>query len=498
MPRKLTYIDLFAGCGGLSVGLEKTGFHLELAVEKSDMAAETFYHNFIAPIRKNEEWNFYRALPLKEQVPCKLVVKELRALLDDRQVMAELKHRDIDLVAGGPPCQGFSMAGRRDPRDKRNQLPWQFLEFVEVLSPKAVIIENVVGMRQDFQKHNKGAPFEELQIALAETGHGYVVQSVQLNAKHFGVPQHRPRLMILALRKDIANLLPVKLFPDLWKSDYDFVPDLFLQRPSLAPVASFNSDKIRTVKHALWDIADEGYSVADSDERYNEEDGQLARCLRAEFSWIPRHLRSSQDSRCLPNHALRSHTDTTVLRFRLYQYFRDAGLPPRILHIAATSGKTKQGILLLSNCLRGARLPAIAPDGTILARNKKELLQLTVRMATRKHSQRPLDWNSPSPTILSLPDDFVHPSVPRTLTVRELARLQSFPDSFEFRAKETTGSLRRRFEIPQYTQVGNAVPPLIGEALGKVFAKFLRQSERRMALATAKRPKELVQLTLRV
>jgi DNA (cytosine-5)-methyltransferase 1 len=67
---------------------------------------------------------------------------------------------------------------------------------------------------------------------------------------------------------------------------------------------------------------------------------------------------------------------------------------------------------------------------------------------------------------VSLPDDFVHPVEPRVPTVRELARFQSFPDSFEFRAKETTGAHRRRFEVPQYTQVGNAVPPLLARALG--------------------------------
>ena len=97
-------------------------------------------------------------------------------------------------------------------------------------------------------------------------------------------------------------------------------------------------------------------------------------------------------------------------------------------------------------------------------------------LGTKKHSQRSLSWTSPSPTVVSLPDDYVHPERPRTLTVREMARFQSFPDSFEFRSKETTGSHRRRFEVPQYTQVGNAVPPRLGRAVGEVVFDVLERA----------------------
>jgi DNA (cytosine-5)-methyltransferase 1 len=95
-------------------------------------------------------------------------------------------------------------------------------------------------------------------------------------------------------------------------------------------------------------------------------------------------------------------------------------------------------------------------------------------LASRKHSQRVIRADRPAPTMLSLPDDFIHPRFPRTLTVREMARLQSFPDSFEFFGKVTTGSHRRRVEVPQYTQVGNAVPPLLAAAIGRHLAQILR------------------------
>jgi DNA (cytosine-5)-methyltransferase 1 len=86
---------------------------------------------------------------------------------------------------------------------------------------------------------------------------------------------------------------------------------------------------------------------------------------------------------------------------------------------------------------------------------------------TRKHSQRVLDLNLPSPTVVTAPDDFIHPTEPRVLTVREFARIQGFPDAFEFRSKVTTGGLHRRHEVPQYSQVGNAVSPFVATAIGR-------------------------------
>jgi DNA (cytosine-5)-methyltransferase 1 len=128
---------------------------------------------------------------------------------------------------------------------------------------------------------------------------------------------------------------------------------------------------------------------------------------------------------------------------------------------------------MLCDVLKDAKFPATAPDGKELASDVSELVDLVMSLGTKKHSQRPLSWTSPSPTVVSLPDDYVHPDVPRTMTVREMARFQSFPDNFEFRAKETTGSLRRRFEVPQYTQVGNAVPPKMAKAVGLVIKSAL-------------------------
>jgi DNA (cytosine-5)-methyltransferase 1 len=97
-------------------------------------------------------------------------------------------------------------------------------------------------------------------------------------------------------------------------------------------------------------------------------------------------------------------------------------------------------------------------------------------LKTKKHSQRPLKIDAPSPTVVSIPDDVIHPLYPRTFTVREQARFQSFPDYFEFRSKETTGGGKRKTEVPQYTQVGNAVPPLMAKVIGEHIKELLKDS----------------------
>ena len=472
MTASLTYVDLFSGCGGLSLGLEQAGFELALAVEKSPMAAETFYHNFIERIVDDEEWKWFSSPDTSVEVQAErgLVVKELSAVLESKSILADLRSRDIDLVAGGPPCQGFSLAGRRNPDDVRNQLPWQFLSFVEAIEPKAVVIENVSGMSQDFRKHGKSSPFNELRLALMEAGPGYDVQPVLLNAMHFGAPQHRPRVMLLGLRHDLSKKLRLTFSEHTWKSEFDHVGNLlFEERPDLAPEATHFGQTILTVADAISDLNKKGY-------RRKTNISEFAKEMREDTDWMPDQIRESYRLGTLSNHTLRKHAAHIETRFRIYQYFRDIGIPSKVISIPKTEGIPHKGKkLLVLEALEEAKVPAESPDGTQIAKTKDELADLIMQLGTKKHSQRPLSWKSPSPTVVSLPDDYVHPDEPRTLTVREMARFQSFPDSFEFRSKETTGSLRRRYEVPQYTQVGNAVPPKMAKAVGKTIAQMLHR-----------------------
>lgn len=468
------FVDLFAGCGGLSLGLYRAGFRHVLAVEKSPMAAETYFHNFIerlpTGLEGEERWREYLTAGLKEQAGRGLVVDEVARVLSNEGLMARLRAMELDLVAGGPPCQGFSMAGRRDPTDVRNQLAWQFLEFVEATKPKAVIIENVVGIGQDFVKHGAKAPLADLARALSATSPGYVVQPLRLNAMDFGVPQHRPRIFLVAVRSDVApEGRAAKVLPS-WSSSE-------LPVSSLCPVPV--RGVVRTVRDALWDLIDSPtgelvYSVDSSDPAYELPGAELASLLRCSPQWLPPAVGESPPPSEPLNRTQRGHAPAIRLRFEIYQYLDKAGLKPSLLNRAAKSVAARQEVEAeVRVALQGAPLPAVAPSGRVLAQELDELVFLVMRAATKKHSQRPLRWDEPSPTVMSLPDDFVHPLYPRTLTVREMARLQGFPDHFEFRSKETTGSERRRYEVPQYTQVGNAVAPFVAEKVGRAIRAII-------------------------
>ncbi len=471
------YIDLFAGCGGLSLGLQAAGFSRLLSVEKSPMAAETYYHNFVKNLENEEEWPAYLAKDLMQQTKAGLIVNELENVLKSKEVMSYLASFDVDLIAGGPPCQGFSLAGRRNPDDVRNKLPWQFLDLVEKLNPKSVIIENVAGIGQDFKKHNTSSPFQQLRLALENTGSkGYMVQPVLLNAMFFGVAQHRPRMMLLAIRKDLAQANGLSTTSFTWDCkqyvELKYVREemlpLHLEKPQLVPAISHYGDEIYNVADALTDLpVNKPPKKHVKNTSYNQQLKELGR-----------YIVGSSKSGPLKNHVLRNHQEWVTQRFRFYQLLSAKGIDTKILNLAGKFKKEKSGFDayfdIAKNQLTGLSFPLSVQGNELVIESKKKLLQLTWELATKKHSQRPLKWNEPSPTVVSIPDDFVHPSAPRTLTVRELARFQSFPDNFEFRSKETTGGLRRRTDVPQYTQVGNAVPPLLGKAVGATLIKFLK------------------------
>ena len=458
MPKKahFTYIDLFAGCGGLSLGLEREGGDLILAVERSEMAAETFFHNLVSPIKESGQWKDYVAKTVEDQVSEGVLVKELASLLESKKSLSSIIASRPDLIVGGPPCQGFSLAGRRNPDDLRNQLPWQFLTLVEQTKPKMVVIENVVGMRHKFSKDQNGDVFQQLQQALRETKPGYVVQGVQVNALHYGAPQHRPRLMIIGIRRDIAQAKNISSTNELWSSSFkDMITDKI---PDLAPVPTVDSKQVRTVGEAINDLQRKP--------RKTVPDTGFIREMRSGI-WGSKGVSES-----IPNHIDRVHQDHTRDRFRLYQYLSKEGIDARVLSIPSDA-PTKKEKASVNEIVKMASFPAKSPDGTVLAQDIDELVNVICTLRTKKHSQRVLKWDEPARTVVTIGDDYVHPFEPRTFTVRELARFQGFPNDFEFRAKETTGGLNRRTDVPQYSQVGNAVSPFLARAVGKMVAGLL-------------------------
>ena len=455
------YVDLFAGCGGLSLGIERAGGELQLAVEKSDMAAHTFYTNFIDGSISPHDWQRYTHLSVAEQASKRVAVQPLREVLDDQLTMKRLVAEGVDLVVGGPPCQGFSLAGRRNPTDVRNKLPWEYLDFVRITRPKVVIIENVVGMNHRFTAEEQ-PPFVQLQQALRETGLGYEVQGVAVNALHYGAPQNRPRLMIVGVRRDVALALGVESTGSLWSSG--FLDEIVGALPSLAPKPRVTRGDALSVADAIGDLQNVAPSPQTSKSRAYRE------LIRTKANWgLPAARRKSGVP--IPNQMPRTHSDSTRNRFRIYQWLRDNSLKPRLLAELSTDEDANRSRVLaeLSKCT----FPAISPDGVTLAKTPDELLDLMLSLRTRKHTQKALAWDGPARTVVTLPDDYVHPVEPRIFTVREMARFQGFPDDFLFMGKDTTGSLRRRFEVPQYSQVGNAVSPLLALAVGEMVSHLL-------------------------
>lgn len=410
-PRSLRFVDVFAGCGGLSLGLLQAGCRGVFAIEKSPLAFETLRHNLVDGRRHQFDWPKW--LP-KMAMTCEELLIKYGAQLD------ELKGT-IDLVVGGPPCQGFSTAGRRDPADPRNQMTEQYLLLVEKLQPRYLVIENVAGFNMEFDSE------EGLDQLLKDTKHasyadyvagrledlGYSVSRGLVNCADFGVPQNRLRYLVLCELKSSEDETLPNLFQKLLDSRKSFLTTKKL------PI----SRKV-TVQEAIGDLL-----VTDSKLIPNTDSG-LAGYLEIEYS-EPSELKGY------------------LSLMRTYS----RGLAPNSLRIANHRATTVEYFKKVQRICRPGCCMSVAE-------RKKA--------GTKKHSTTVLASYRPAPTITTLPDDIVHYCEPRILTVRENARLQSFPDWFEFQGKYTTGGKQRKQECPRYTQVGNAVPPLLANAIGQM------------------------------
>lgn len=426
----MRFIDLFAGCGGLSLGLSLSGAQGLFAIERDKMAFETFKANFLedpkGPVRGFNwpAWLESRAWAIDELL--NVHSAELAALCRD----------PIDLIAGGPPCQGFSFAGRRNADDPRNQLFKRYLEVVGHIKPTAVLIENVPGMavahgtaKQGAKRQRRdisGSYFEALGHALDELG--YDVEGQIIDASRFGVPQKRARLIVVGLlrercagdcKKNHASLV----FEKLEAGRAGFLAGIGLSAPVPAEDAIGDLTMLRRDGMGFWPLqicedpaSPRGFFEITYDGRRSKTAYQ--KLMRAGAP-VPR-----MDSMRLARH-------TDEVRERFWQIIR--------------------------TCRQGVRMN----DGD------------RASFKLRKHRIYPMSADEPAPTVTTLPDDILHYCDPRILTVREYARLQSFPDWFVFKGKYTTGGDRRTRECPRYTQVGNAVPPLLGLALGKAVREVL-------------------------
>jgi len=525
----LNYIELFAGCGGLSLGLESIeDSRMIMSNELSPMPAQTFAYNFFQEdmdipnyVPNNVKWlsskfnvndlksrlkedpryypelnskKSYSDISIGDSLDGKLVVGNIihlnKFLENNQDIKTSLSnaygHGELDFVSGGPPCQSFSMAGLRTRDCDKNLLPWEFAKFVEQVQPRFTILENVTGILRAFQ--NEGERYYAwIEVAKAFSMINYVPLCLHVNAKFAGVPQNRPRFIMIGVRLDVYHIL-MNTFNEaeinLFDSSFEFFQavnndlenidhllkyhdvakegDIELFNQSfLAPLVIEPIDHI-SVSEAIDDLRFDGENLPPS--TYITRNAELL----ANGVTIPRENVS--------NHEERANGQLVQRRFRLYQVMQMIGqkLSKEIKSVLKGDNDS-----ISDEAWREFKLyDYLIEDGSFVSfTNKSEFIAFLKRHPTKKQTQKALNAERPAPAALSIPDDACHYQELRTLTVREMARIQSFPDSFVFKSKVTTGGKMRQFEVPQYTQVGNAVPPLLGRALGLTIQNLLTRLE---------------------
>lgn len=411
------FIDAFAGCGGLSLGLLRSGWQGHFAIEKDAFAFETLDANLVQEgARHRYDWPGWL-----ERKPW-----TIEDLMDQhREQLAALRGR-VDLLAGGPPCQGFSSAGRRRIGDPRNQLFERYLDFVELVLPRMVLIENVRGITYDFDAGEGEARRNFANELVGRLAVHYHVYADTIRCLDYGVPQKRPRFFLVGILK---SAMPRRLakgerpFTRLLAQRASFLARKDLRAPVSAQQALSDLEESRTTRGPCPDSR--GYEAI------------VAGGPRTNYQQL---MRDGFEGH-VPDTRLAKHRPHIVSRFRD----------------------------IIAECKAAGRL------------NVQLNQAMRERYGIKKMATRVLDPRQPAPTITSMPDDLLHYSEPRTLTVRENARLQSFPDWFAFKGKYTTGGERRAREVPRFTQVANAVPPLIAEIWGEVLMGYVREMRLRQA-----------------
>lgn len=405
----LRFADVFAGCGGLSLGLTMAGCKGVFAIERHPMAYETLRHNLVDGSLYQFDWPTW--LP-KEAISCENLLNGYATQLSGLK-------GSIDLLVGGPPCQGFSTAGKRNPSDPRNKMTEQYLSLVALLQPRFIVIENVSGFDMRFEDEERildlmSDPKGSYAKYVAEQlrGLGYHVNAGLVNCADFGVPQNRKRFLMICERE--CSIIPAT----------DLMASLAQSRKTFLQSHGLPTSRHVTAKDAISDLETLGKKLTPSTDTNIKGFQQLDYSPPARLSKFQELMRKNMGKKAPNSLRLARHREDTIINFKVIQ--------------------------------------AMSRPGTCLSASEREILGI------KKHSLTVLSDSAPAPTVTTLPDDILHYSEPRILSVRENARLQSFPDWFDFLGKYTTGGRFRKLDCPRYTQVGNAVPPLLAKAIGLV------------------------------
>ena len=401
MKRNFTFIDLFAGCGGLTEGFYRVGYKALLHLEINKAACET--------LKTRMRYYGYSQEDIENAVMCDDITRE--GLIED---MDQRVSEEVDIIIGGPPCQAFSSVGRaQDPNsmseDPRNYLFENYLEVLNHYKPKMFIFENVKGL---LTAHPKGVNIFDLIVRDMSKTYKVVSdkETILLNAVNYGVPQNRERVILCGIRNDI-NIEPEEFYEKLI--------------PTHSIVAKDGLKPAVTVREAISDLPKlfpgEGMEVINFNEtKFND---YLLRIRSKDFGKLYQHV-------------ARKHNKNDRERYRIL---------------------SKHGNWQLKD------LAEVRPD----------LVNHDPKHFGNRYTVQ--EWDKPGRTVVAhLYKDgnlFIHPdsTQERTFTVREAARIQSFPDDFFFEGSRTE----------QFKQVGNAVPPLMAEAFAITLKEMLSQKEMR-------------------
>ena len=351
MEKKHLMIDLFSGCGGLSFGMEQGGFECVVGVDHDAPSLETFRYNH------------------SHAAAMQLDLSKDESIL---KIVDAIGDRKIDLIAGGPPCQGFSLTGTRKENDERNNLFYSMFKLAEKIDPEFIVLENVPGIANLYGGRARAAILSEFERL------GYVSYEKLFYAPDYGVPQIRKRMFFVGCKP---------------KYDFNF------------PKPSHNSKNYITCEEAISDLPA-------LDKVFGEEISAYGQNPQSNFQRLMR-----RSSNKLYNHIGTRHTDHVI----------------SVIQQVPEGGNYKD-----------------LPPGVGDSRKFNEAW-------TRYHSKKP------SRTIDTGHRNHFHYMRDRVPTVRENARLQSFPDTFRLLGNKTQ----------QYKQVGNAVPPLIAQALGETLFRLI-------------------------
>tara|TARA_B100000795_G_scaffold268658_1_gene256112 strand:- start:695 stop:1888 length:1194 start_codon:yes stop_codon:yes gene_type:complete len=390
----MNVLDTFAGAGGFSLGFEQSGDYTVVgAIEKDSWACETFQHN---------------------HPNAKVIVESLENLSDEE---IKLAFPNIDVVLGGPPCQGFSIANRKalDAKDPRNSLFREFIRVGSILNPSIMIMENVPNLIKAKTNDKKlviDIIIEELESL------GYNVYHSILKASDYGVPQIRKRLFVIASKEPLKNPFPKQTH-------------IFSEKSNLS------ESRLEKTPN-LWDAISD---LPEIDAREGEFEMNYTKNAENDYQIMMR-----KSSNKVYNHTSMKHSKRMVERFESMSWGESSANVPEHLKPLKRNGNGEISKKVYGQNNR--RMFPLKPCHTIAA---------------------------------SFYANFVHPYKNRNFTPREGARIQSFPDHYVFKGKPTVVSQKllqkeERFDekhLGQYNQIGNAVPPLLAQVIAENISKQL-------------------------